>query len=104
MKALGQQVFEARDEERVGSTDMGNVMQVIPAIHPYIAVSQETIPGHSIAFRDHVVTPEALDAALVAAKALALTAIDVLADPRVLERARREFEDRRARGVVKGRQ
>ena len=104
MKALGQQVFEARDEERVGSTDMGNVMQVMPAIHPYIAVSQETIPGHSIAFRDHVVTPEALDAALVAAKALALTAIDVLADPRVLERARREFEERRARGVVKGRQ
>jgi len=51
-----------------------------------------------------VVTPEALDAALVAAKALALTAIDVLADPRVLERARREFEERRARGVVKGRQ
>src|SRR4026208_2461105 len=36
MKALGMQVFEARDDERVGSTDMGNVMQVLPAIHPYI--------------------------------------------------------------------
>src|SRR5919204_1728514 len=103
MRALGQQVFEARDEERVGSTDMGNVMQVMPAIHPYIAVSQDSIPGHSVAFREAVISAEAHDNALAAAKALALTAIDVLADPEVLRKARAEFEDRRAKGIVKGR-
>jgi amidohydrolase len=103
MRALGVQVFEARDEERVGSTDMGNVMQVLPAIHPYIAISPDAIPGHSIAFREAVLTVEAHEAALAAAKALALTAIDVLADPEVYRRARTEFEERRARGVVKGR-
>ena len=103
MRAQGTQVFEARDDERVGSTDMGNVMQVLPAIHPYIAISPEPIPGHSIAFREAVLTQEAHDAALAAAKALALTAIDVLADPDVLRRARAEFEDRRAKGIVKGR-
>src|SRR5712692_7358766 len=103
MKALGQQVFEARDEERVGSTDMGNVMQVMPAIHPYIAVSQESIPGHSNAFREAVVQQEAHENALVAAKALALTAIDVLASPDILRKAQTEFEERRSRGIVKGR-
>ncbi len=103
LRSLGLNVFEARDDERVGSTDMGNVMQVLPAIHPYIAISDQTIPGHSTAFRDHAATPEALERALTAAKALALTAIDVLAEPEVLTKARAEFEERRAAGVVKGR-
>ena len=103
MRAQGMQVYEARDEERVGSTDMGNVMQVLPAIHPYIAVSQESIPGHSIAFREAVLTPEAHESALAAAKALALTAIDVLIDPDLLRTARSEFDERRAKGIVKGR-
>ena len=104
MRSLGMQIFEARDDERVGSTDMGNVMQVLPGIHPYIAISDQVIPGHSTAFRDHAATPEALDRALVAAKALALTAIDVLADPDVLKKARAEFDERKAAGIVKGRQ
>ena len=103
MRTLGMQVFDTRDDERVGSTDMGNVMQVMPAIHPYIAISDGTIPGHSNAFRDHAATPEALDRALIAAKALALTAIDVLADPEILKKARTEFDERRFAGIVKGR-
>lgn len=103
MRALGVPVADARDDERVGSTDMGNVMQVLPGIHPYIAISDQTIPGHSTAFRDHSATPEALERALVAAKALALTAIDVLAEHALLADARREFEERRAAGIVKGR-
>jgi amidohydrolase len=103
MRTLGMQIFDARDDERVGSTDMGNVMQVLPGIHPYIAIADQTIPGHSTAFRDHAASPEALDRAIVAAKALALTAIDVLAVPEVLQQARTEFESRRAAGLVKGR-
>ena len=103
MRELGMPVFEARDDERVGSTDMGNVMQVLPAIHPYIAISNEAIPGHSVAFRDHARTAEALERALVAAKALALTAIDVLVEPALLKAAQAEFDERRASGVVKGR-
>ena len=103
MRSLGAQVFDTRDDERVGSTDMGNVMQVMPAIHPYVAIANETIPGHSTAFRDQARTPEALERALVAAKALALTALDVLVDPGLLRDARAEFDERRKAGVVKGR-
>jgi metal-dependent amidase/aminoacylase/carboxypeptidase family protein len=96
-------VFDARDDERVGSTDMGNVMQVMPGIHPYIAMSDEAIPGHSTAFRDHARTPEALERALTAAKALALTAIDVLGEPALFRAAKAEFDERKAAGIVKGR-
>jgi amidohydrolase len=103
LRTLGINVYDARDDERVGSTDMGNVMQVLPAIHPYIAISDQTIPGHSTAFRDHAATPEALARGLVAAKALALTAIDVLADADMLAKARAEFDERRAAGMVRGR-
>ena len=69
----------------------------------YIAIATEPVPGHSIAFRDLAVTQGALDNALIAAKALALTALDVLTDPTVLQRARTEFEERRKVGIVKGR-
>jgi hypothetical protein len=99
MRSLGLQVFDARDDERVGSTDMGNVMQVAAGIHPYIAISDLTIPAtpHPRS-RDHAATPEALRSrALVASKALALTAIDVLGDPELLKSARAEFDERRAR-------
>ena len=102
MRALGQSVQTTVDDERMGSTDMGNVSQILPSIHPYIGVAAEGTPGHSTAFRDAVATPAAHESALFAAKALALVAIDVLTDAALLERARAEFEERRTQGVVKG--
>lgn len=103
LKDLGIEPQSPIEEERMGSTDMGNVSQVIPAIHPYIAIAPEGTPGHSTAFRDAAATPEALSNALVAAKALCLTALDVMSDPDLLARTRAEFEERRAAGLVKGR-
>ena len=101
--AMGEEVYEVKDDERVGSTDMGNVMQLLPAIHPYIAIARENEPGHSIAFREAVRTDLAHERALVAAKAMALTAIDLLTEPALLARARAEFEARRTQGTVTGR-
>lgn len=103
MRALGQSVQTTSDDERMGSTDMGNVSQIVPAIHPYIGIAPEGTPGHSTAFRDAAATPAAHENALFAAKALALVAIDALADPTLLQRARAEFDEQRKRGVVKGR-
>ena len=102
MRAMGQPVQTTLDDERMGSTDMGNVSQILPAIHPYIGIAPEGTPGHSTAFRDAAGTPEAHEAALYAGKALALVAIDVLAEPALLERARAEFEERRKHGTVTG--
>ncbi|MBM4420102.1 MAG: M20 family metallopeptidase [Chloroflexi bacterium] len=103
MAALGHPPFDPKDDDRVGSTDMGNLMQVLPAIHPYVAISNDNIAGHSIAFREAAATELAHERALAAAKAMALTTIDLLGDPDLLRRARAEFEERRAGGIVKGR-
>jgi len=103
LRALGIEVMQPVDDERMGSTDMGNVSQVVPAAHPYIAIAPDGTPGHSTAFRDAAGTPEAHANAIAAAKALALTAVDLLADPALLARARAEFEERQRSGLLRGR-
>ena len=103
LRALGQTVQPVADDERMGSTDMGNVSQILPAIHPYIGIAPESTPAHSTAFRDAAATPLAHENALAAAKAMALLTIDLLTDPALLAAARAEFEARRAEGLVKGR-
>ena len=102
MQGLGILAPVASEDERMGSTDMGNVSQVIPAVHPYIAIAPEGTPGHSTAFRDAAATPEAHANALVAAKAMALLAVDLLGDGKLLAAARAEFAQRQAEGIVKG--
>ncbi len=103
LDGLGIATAPAASDERMGSTDMGNISQVIPAIHPYIAIAPDGTPGHSVEFRDAAATPQALDNAIAAAKAMALTAIDVLADRGLLDGAREEFERRKRDGTVRGR-
>jgi amidohydrolase len=74
-----------------GSTDMGNVSQKLPAIHPDLAVCEFGIPGHSPMFRDAAATPAADEATLLAATLIAQTAYDLLADPELVAAAWREF-------------
>jgi len=74
-----------------GSTDAGNVSHAIPTIHPYIRTSPDGVPGHSREFAEHNATPLARAGMVAAAKALALTALDLLADPGSLQAAKEEF-------------
>jgi amidohydrolase len=103
LRALGVDVLREAPDERMGSTDMGNVSQVLPAIHPYIKIAPDGTPGHSIAFRDAAATSEAHENALKAAKAMALLTIDLLRDAALMRAAEEEFESLARRGVVKGR-
>ena len=59
---------------RTGSTDMGDISQLMPAIHPYVGGA--TGLGHGA---DYLVEDYGL-AVVTAAKALAATAVDLLAD------------------------
>ena len=59
------------------STDMGNVSQVVPAIHPYVGIGSLPALNHQKEFADHCVGPAAERALLDAATALAWTAIDM---------------------------
>lgn len=59
------------------STDMGNVSQVVNAIHPYIGINSGTALNHQPEFAAHCVGGDAEKAILDAATALAWTALDV---------------------------
>jgi len=68
------------------STDMGNVSQVVAAIHPYIGIDSAPALNHQRAFADAAVSPSADRATLDAATALALTLADAAADPDARQR------------------
>jgi amidohydrolase len=82
------------DREALGSSDMGNVSQVLPTIHPSIAICDEGVAGHSTEFRDAAATPRADDVTLLAAALVAQTGYELLAEPAVVEAAWREFRGR----------
>ena len=78
-------------EAGYGSTDAGNVSQALPMIHPYIRIAPAGTPGHSRDFAAAAATPLARSGMVAAAKALAMTAVDLLARPDRLEAARQDF-------------
>jgi amidohydrolase len=79
------------DPDRVGSSDIGNVSQVIPAIQPMVAIAPLGTAIHTREFADAAVKPMARAGLLAAAKTMALTTFDLLAEPARVEQARQEF-------------
>ena len=91
LEALGWEFDQVDPKERLGSTDMGDVSHVAPAIHPYLSIGPAELAGHSVEFRAAARSREGLAAMLAAAKALAMTALDVLFRPQLREEIRRAF-------------
>jgi amidohydrolase len=90
LQALDWPVDPLPERQKMGSTDMGDVSQVMPAIHPYLTIGTD-IEGHTVEFREAALTDRGFRAMLTAAKAMALTGLDVLTDPAFLEEARAEL-------------
>lgn len=89
---LGRTVGPRTDApEFMGSTDMGNVSQLVPSIHPMIAVAPDGIPIHSPEFAGHARGERGDRAVIDAATALALTVVDLWLEPGLLGRAQAEF-------------
>jgi amidohydrolase len=75
---LGRTFATGSDAARMNraSTDMGNVSQVVPAIHPYIGINSLPALNHQAEFAAHCVGPDAERAVTDAATALAWTALE----------------------------
>jgi metal-dependent amidase/aminoacylase/carboxypeptidase family protein len=76
---------EERDRQS-GSTDMGNVTRVLPAIHPTIAIDCGDAVNHQPEFTAACVSPSADRAVRDGALALALTALAAATDDEQRER------------------
>lgn len=72
------------------SGDAGNVSQIVPHLSLAVAISDSPIPGHSPQWRDAAGSAKGEWALITAAKTMALTAIDIFSDPRLLETTKRE--------------
>ena len=91
MAAYG--IADQGPDPSIGSTDMGNLSQVLPTIHPELAICDqgESLPGHSPAFRDAAASPRADATTLIAATLVAQTAYELFAEPELLAAAWREL-------------
>jgi amidohydrolase len=88
---LGETVVEPLPNERMGSSDMGNVSQTVPAIHPYIPIAEPGTSGHTPEFAAAAASEWGNQALLQSAKAMAMTAVDLLTRPDLLDQVRADF-------------
>ncbi|MBW2618450.1 MAG: amidohydrolase [Deltaproteobacteria bacterium] len=89
--SLGQTVDQL-ESPQMGSSDMGDVSKVVPAIHPFFKIAEPGTAVHSADFRTAAGSEAAFEAALLAAAAMAMTAIDLLTNPECWPQIRRDFE------------
>jgi amidohydrolase len=93
LEALGRRPAERDPTVGAGSTDMGDVSHAVPSIHPWLAICDKgETTCHQHAFQACAGSERGAEAMLAAAKAMALTAVDVLGDAALREAARKEFE------------
>ncbi len=78
VESLGRTVVSPESSRSMGSTDMGNVSHIVPGIHPSIAIAPREVPIHTGEFREFAASESGHQGLLDSAKALAMTAIDVL--------------------------
>lgn len=90
MEALGIEIEE--EAGKMGSTDLGNLSQRLPAIHPMMAIMGKDIAGHSVQMAEATMTERGQTVMLQAAKMLAMTAYDYLASQEIQERVATEFQ------------
>lgn len=90
--ALGETVMPRRKELGIGCTDVGNLTHVFPALQSYVQVVP-LLRGHTRAFEDACRSEDGHRAILVGAKALAMTAVEMFSDEKLMERIRTAFQE-----------
>jgi amidohydrolase len=94
VESLGRKTVNPESKRSMGSTDMGNVTQVVPGIHPAIAIAPWDVPIHTEEFREFARSESGHKGMLDAAKAMAMTGIDVLLDADLRAQMKAEFDGR----------
>lgn len=83
-------VFDDDLKNMGGSTDMGNVFQIKPSIHPNIRIPTDGV-NHTHEFTKAAGSKEAQLPTLISAKCMAMTAIDLICNPKLLVDVKEKF-------------
>lgn len=76
----------------LGSSDVGNVSQVIPVIQPSISITDEPVAGHSQEMKQAAKSEKGLKSIVLGAKLLSYTALDLLENQTLLEKIKQEHK------------
>lgn len=85
---LGIKYVMGGENTNMGSTDVGNVSQAIPTVHPMYEICGKEIVGHSPEFAAASSAPRGFNMSVEVALAMAITCIDLLCDSSLLKKVK----------------
>ena len=91
---LGNTVKHVEDVVMPGSSDVGNISQVVPTIQPHISITDVQIAGHSQDMVEASCSQKAMDAIVKGAKALAFTALELFENSEELAKVKEDHQYR----------
>jgi amidohydrolase len=91
MRSLGRTINLGDNRILNFSTDVGNVSRLVPTIQPLVSIVSSDVMIHTPPFAAAAATDDALHRMLDAARAMAMTAVDLLSSPEALEKVQEEF-------------
>lgn len=95
LNSLGIETGIDEEYKEIGSSDIGNVSQIVPTIHPALAICDHSKAPHSIEFAQAAGSNDGINGMLSAAKAIALTALDLITRPDLLKKVKDEHDSGR---------
>jgi amidohydrolase len=93
VRALGISDNDIKDQQDFASSDLGNVGYSYPTANLWFKIAPEGTALHSDAFREYAGSDDAWKATVIAAKAIALTAYDLLTHPEKVKEIQEKFKE-----------
>jgi amidohydrolase len=90
MEALGRNLWPTLNRA-LGSSDVGNVSTLVPTIHPMVSIAPLDVIIHSPEFAAAAASAEGNRGLLDGAKALAMTVVDLITQPGIMDKIKEEF-------------
>jgi amidohydrolase len=97
VKSLGVSEEEIKPTTELASSDLGNVGHVYPTVNLWFKIASEGTPLHSDVFREAAASEAAWKATVLAGKAIALTAYDLLTHAEKVKTIHEQFKDQKAK-------
>jgi len=95
LQVLGRKVTIPDPNRLQSSTDMGNVSQLTPSIHALVSITSPKVPFHTPQFALAAASEAGTHGLLDGAKALAMTVVDLVANPEMVTKIKEEFQGNR---------
>jgi amidohydrolase len=96
LKAQGVAEKDLKGKDDFGSSDLGNVAHAYPTVNVVFKIAPDGTPGHSDAMREAAASDEGWKATVATAKAVALTAYELLTSPGRVKEIQNTFRELKA--------